>query len=401
MKQPILELKDRLDEVIETISDLRNTPSTTRTLFTETLLVPKQRMGSTTKRIKNNVYKSYPNILALRDSVNKSITVCLSLSELIASGKIKVRPALERIAQVESDLKADRILCLDVLGYLQSDLNMNAPSSDEDEADVDMRAVRRDQRETAASVKTAKVLDRMKAKYKDKVPTKFTAMLKFLQLPVMARFGTLSMNSESLTRMGFKIETAGLHSAPSSDLGIIFENQTLLLFRLSDARSAAEEAIELKKSSDGVLVRRTALMKKRSAANRAIKKLEASAEGLSPRRRMPIDRDIKAQTDIIELVNKELDSMIDGVKQSKSSTRVLRQMHTSNDHAILNYLNPVIDTINEKSSTDYALFTTMPARGIMADSDVVAAWLMPKSAVQLLLRHTGGDAKLQNWMLPW
>ena len=93
--------------------------------------------------------------------------------------------------------------------------------------------------------------------------------------------------------------------------------------------------------------------------------------------------------------------MTESVKLSKSVGRVHRQMKVSNDHSILNYLNPIIDAINQKSSTEYALFTTMPARGLMADSDVVAAWLMPKSAVNLILRHTGGDTKLQNWMLPW
>lgn len=394
MKQPISALLEILEVVIDHVSYLRSGKETKRTRFIEALTLPRDKLNPVLADIKSNVYKSYPNILELRDSVKKSVTVCLSLSELIASGKIKVRPALERIAEVETSLRADMALCVDMIDYLQD--------NPEEESDTDMRAVRRDQRETAATAKTAKTLDRMKARYKDKVPKNFeNTQIKFVQLPVMARFGTMSMNPESLTRMGFKIEAAGLHSTPSSDLGIIFEHQTLLFFRLSDARQVAEEAVELQKSTDGVMVKRGALMKRRSAAKRAIKKLEQQAEGLSPRRRLPLDKQIAEQNTIIDAVNRELDSMIDNVKQSQSVGRVLRQMKVSNDHAILNYLNPIIDVVNQKSSTDYALFTTMPARGVMKDSDVVAAWLMPKSAVQLILRHTHGDTKLQSWMLPW
>lgn len=393
MKQPISDLKEMLDVVLKIVTKLRSGKETKRSKFIESLTSPRDKLNPVLANIKSSTYKSYPNILELRDSVKKSVTVCLSLSELIASGKIKVRPALERIAEVESSLRADLALCDDMLGYLQE--------NPEEVSEADMRSVRRDQRESAATAKTAKTLDRMKSRYKDKVPKVFDAQLKFIQLPVMARFGTMSMNPESLSRMGFQIETAGLHSTPSSDLGIIFENQTLLFFRLSDARQVAEEAVEIQKSTDGTMIRRSALMKKRSADKRAIKKLEQQAQGMSPRRRLPFEKEIAKHNANIDAVNRELDKMTDSVKQSKSVGRVLRQMKVSNDHSILNYLNPIIDAVNQKSSTEYALFTTMPARGVMADSDVVAAWLMPKSAVQLILRHTGGDTKLQNWMLPW
>ena len=393
MKQPISDLKEILEVVIANVSSLRSGKETKRTRFIEILTSPKDELNPVLAQIKSNVYKSYPNILELRDSVKKSVTVCLSLSELIASGKIKVRAALERIAEVETSLVADSKLCDDMLNYLQD--------TPEDADEANMRAVRRDQRESAATAKTGKVLERMKSRYKDKVPKHFDSMIKFIELPVMARFGTLAMNPDSLSRMGFKIETAGLHSTPSSDLGIIFERQTLLFFRISDARQTAEEAVELQKSTDGTLIKRTAIMKRRSAEKRAIKKLEQQADGLTGRRRLPLDKQITAHMTNIDSLDRELDRMTDSIKQSKSIGRVVRQMNTSNDHAILNYLNPIIDTINSKASTDYALFTTMPTRGIMKDSDVVAAWLMPKSAVQLILRHTGGDTKLQNWMLPW
>ena len=393
MKQPISDLKEMLDVVLKIVTKLRSGKETKRTKFVESLTSPRDKLNPVLANIKSSTYKSYPNILELRDSVKKNVTVCLSLSELIASGKIKVRPALERIAEVEASLRADLALCDDMLGYLQE--------NPEEVSEADMRSVRRDQRESAATAKTAKTLDRMKSRYKDKVPKVFDAQLKFIQLPVMARFGTMSMNPESLSRMGFQIETAGLHSTPSSDLGIIFENQTLLFFRLSDARQVAEEAVEIQKSTDGTMMRRSALMKKRSAEKRAIKKLEQQTQGMSPRRRLPFEKEIAKHNANIDAINAELDKMTDSVKQSKSVGRVLRQMKVSNDHSILNYLNPIIDAVNQKSSTEYALFTTLPARGVMADSDVVAAWLMPKSAVQLILRHTGGDTKLQNWMLPW
>ncbi|AQT28797.1 hypothetical protein YOLOSWAG_329 [Erwinia phage vB_EamM_Yoloswag] len=394
MNQPIIRLKDILNDVIQGLEYLRQGKETKRAKFVARLQQPKEQLSDCLRSIKSNVYKSYPNILELRDSVQVSVTTCLSLSELVASGKIKVRPALEKIAEVQTNLQADQTLCAEILEYVKADAT-------EEQDEANMKAVRRDQREDAATAKTAKVLSRFKATYAHKVPKQFTDTIKFIELPVMARFSTLSMNADSLTRMGFKIETAGLHSTPSSDLGIIFERQTLLFFRMSDAREAAEEQIKRHKRTDSVQVRRTAIMKSRSAEKRAIRKLEREAEGLPRRRRLLIDKQIGDHQARIDDLTRELDSMIESVKQSNSVTRVVRQMRGSNDHALLNYLNTILDAINAKSSTDYALFTTMPLQGIMRDSDVCAAWLMPKGAIKRLLHHTGGDTKLQKWMLPW
>ena len=153
---------------------------------------------------------------------------------------------------------------------------------------------------------------------------------------------------------------------------------------------------------DGTLVERKRLQKERNTERRDLKKLnQLLDEAKSLKARRALREQIADTETTINDITAKLDAMESKVRLSNSKERVYRQMKTSNDHAMLDYLNPIVDMLNEKSSSTLGLFTTMPLRGVMKDSDVHCAWLMEKSAINLLLRHTGGDVKLQNWFLPW
>ncbi|QZE56532.1 hypothetical protein pEaSNUABM40_00337 [Erwinia phage pEa_SNUABM_40] len=421
MKNPVNNLKAGLETVNGTLAALRSGSNLKRQHVVESLGQPKNILADLTKSLKSNTYKSYPDVLQLRDSVRATCTTCLSLSEQVAAKRIKPRELMEKLGEIVKSFKADIALanaCLEYLPASRKAVSLDDMPADVEgkarlqaaqaidkemyEQEVNDKAVRREQREDAATAKTSRVLSRLKDAHAHKVPRTFNKAIQIIQLPVMARFGTLSMSPEALSRMGFKIETAGLHSTPSSDLGIIFEGQLLLFFRMSDAKGMAEEAAKDHKNLDGTLVERKRLQKERNAERRDLKKLNQLLEqAKSLKARRAIREQIEdAQTNINDATAK-LEAMDARVRLAGSRERVYRQMKTSNDHAMLDYLNPIVDMLNEKSSSSLGLFTTMPLRGVMKDADVYCAWLMEKSAINLLLRHTGGDMKLQNWFLPW
>lgn len=421
MKNQVSNLKAGLEKVNGTLASLRSGTNLKRQHVVDSLGQPTSILADLTKALKSNTYKSYPDVLQLRDSVRATCTTCLSLSEQVAAKRIKPRELMEKLGEIVKSFEADVSLAKSCLGYLPESrkvVTLDDVTRNEDgsmsfaslqkvneeiyEQEMTDKAVRREQREDAATAKTSRVLKRLKDAYGHKVPRTFKNAIQIVQLPVMARFGTLAMSPESLSRMGFKIETAGLHSTPSSDLGIIFENQLLLFFRMSDAKGMAEEAAKDHKMLDGTLVERKRLQKERNAERRDLKKLNQLLEqAKSLKARRAIREQITEAQENIDDITAKLDAMETKVRASNSKERVYRQMKTSNDHAMLDYLNPIVDMLNEKSSSTLGLFTTMPLRGVMKDSDVHCAWLMEKSAINLLLRHTGGDVKLQNWFLPW
>lgn len=401
MNNIIINLKASVLPVQSGLEMLRQGKTLNRKAVVEALTRPSIELDPILIRIKTNVYKSYPEILELKSNLKALAKTCLSLSIAVTEKKIKPQQLMIQLDTVCAEFESEVKRVDSILNYLQPDKVIATNSTDLVE-EVDSKQSRKDQREDAATAKTGKVLEQMRSRYAHKVPKKLSALVQFVELPIMARFKTFSMNAESLSKMGFKVHAAGLHSTPSSDLGIIIEHQLLLFFRKSDARNCAEEAAKIAKESDGVLMHRKQLQKDRNAHRREIKALQLLLDSTkSEKRKALLQEQIASEQARIDTITTTLDNRIDSFKQATSVGRVRRQMKVSNDHAILDYINPILDSINSKSSSDYGLFTTMPLNGVMSDSDVCAVWLMPTSAIRLLMNHTGGDQKLQTWFLPW
>lgn len=349
-----------------------------------------------TKLVKKNVYRAYEDVLTFRDSVKASATTCQSLSRMVQSKDIKPRELNERLTQVLSSLEADIKFGISITQY------MTEADVDED-AEEGSKAASRDRRESAAASRSNRILKQLKDAHQHRVPTTFTKeRLRFIQLPVMANFANFSVNQKSLAAMGFPVIAAGLHSTPSNDLGLIFENQLLMLFRQTDASSNAAERVVEARERDLTQTERKRLQKMRTGHRRELKELTALLESCSKKKNRAVIQEQldEVQSDIDKLTLR-LDGMNSDYKLSKSRERVLNNMVRSDEHVIIDYVAPIIDSINKKKGTNYTLLTARPLRGIMRDSDVVAVWLMEKSAVNLLLTHTNSDLKLQDWYLPW
>lgn len=392
MNSPVVALRNRIQEVVDALMLVKNGTLLKRADVIRVLKEADSESTSIVKDVRSSVYKSYPDVLECKSGFTASLTTCVSLAGLLKTKSISRPEFIKKISSVLENLKGIRNDADKIIEYLPEDGN----SDPEDRA-----ASRREAREAAASSKTSRMLEQMRSKYAHKVPKKFTVSLHLTTLPVMARFGTFAMNPENLSRLGFTIHNAGLHSAPSSDLGMVFEDQLVMFFRLSDALAASEDASK-KFKSGGANKERTILQKARNAARREKRRLEKLFEESNNGaiKRSLEKRINRAQTEIEEITTK-IESLNESVKQHNSTSRVNRQMNNTTEISILNFTAPILESLNAKASSDYGLFTTKPLTGTMSDSDVIAVWLMPTSTIKMLLKLTNGDTKLNSWFLPW
>lgn len=201
--------------------------------------------------------------------------------------------------------------------------------------------------------------------------------------------------------MGFPVIAAGLHSTPSSDLGIVFENQLLMLFRQSDAQAVASEIVQTHKDLDQTLLRRKKLQKERQSVNRDLKELNDLIRRAKPKAKPVLSRQIDEAELKIEELTEALEDLEGAYRLSKSRERVIANTANSDEHVLVNFVSPIVDAVNAKKGTQYTMLTARPLRGIMRDADVIAVWLMEKGAVNLLLKHSQTDLRLKEWFLPW
>jgi len=392
MNSPVVALRNRIDEVIEALQLIKNGSLLKRSDVVGALREADTDSAKTIKELRSSVYKSYPDVLECKSGFTAALTTCVSLATMLEDKSIQRPVFLRKISSVLENLKGIRKDATKALTYLPEDEN----------SDPEDRAIsRREARERAASSKTSRLLDQMFATHSHKVPKKLNGALHLVALPVMARFGSFAMNPDNLAALGFKVHNAGLHSAPSSDLGMVLEEQLVMFFRMSDALENSEDTAKRFKSG-GVNKERTDLQKRRNSERRELRAMQINLEGVSSvHLKKAIEKRItKTEKNISELSAK-IDELNERVKSHNSTARVQRQIQNTTEISILNYAAPILESLNAKASSDYGLFTTKPMTGVMADSDVYALWLMPKPTIKMLLKLTNGDTKLETWFLPW
>lgn len=395
MNSSVTALCDQIDTVIESI-DLIRKGSVLRRSEVVTLL---NEVDTDTKpflsAVRSSTFKTFPDVLEGKAGVIANVTTCLSLATMLKDKKIQ-RPAfLKKLSSVKINLKAVASELRKTLDYL--------PEEDTTIDEADKAISRREARENAASSKTSRMLEQMRSAYSHKVPKKLTGCLHFCTLPVMARFGNMGMNPENLSRMGFTVHSAGLHSAQSSDIGMVIEEQLLMFFRMSDALENSEDTAK-KFKSGGVNAEKSDLQKRRNAERRELRALtKLHEEATKPSTQKILMRQIRESNKAIDEFTDKLEKLTDSIKVHNSTARVHRQTQNTTEISILNYAAPILESLNSngRSSTEYGLFTTKPLSGLLPDSDVYALWLMPTPTIKLLLQHSHGDTKLETWFLPW
>lgn len=371
-----------LEDCNQTFKDLKQSQKhTKRTLF-RTLADQSVKLTDAQATIKKVKYKTYTDILDARDEVKYLATSISDLAAGVQEGTVGRKKFLLELGKL--DKKLDQVLEV-LTPYIA------IASNEDDESQISKRDLQAD----IAAKKVAKTLKRLKAKYGTKIPKKLTSAIQIVEIPVMARFENLAVTKDLLETSGFDVQTAGLHSSPSSDLGFVFEPQPVIFFRITDAKEYAKQRVKNKIDSNSVIMHKKHIQKERSVERRLLKKLQSYAPTTK------IEARIKASEALIEELTHSLDSMDAKLKQVGSVHRALKANKTTTNQAILDYLDPIVEALTQRAGQEMRLFTTHLMTGVMKDSDVVGAWLCTHVQLKLMLQRTAGDMKLKSWFLPW
>lgn len=382
MQQQLSHILDSLVQCKDTLNGLIIEKNKTKLKLSSTLAKQSENLLNAQATIKKVKYKTYTDILEARDEVKYLATSISDTAVLVAEGTIGKKKFVTLIEKHNNKLDE---LCDIFSPYVA------IASTEQEEGQVSQRDLQAD----IAAKKVAKSLKRLKAQYGTKIPKKLTTAIQILEIPLMARFENLAVTKETLNRSGFKVQTSGLHSSTSSDLGFIFEPQPVLFFRISDAKEHARQVVKNKIESNSVIKHKKQIQKDRSAERRMVKKLHS----YEPTKK--ILARIKACEDHIEELTKELEGMDAKLKKVGSAHRAMKAGKTTTNQAIMDYLDPIVQALSKRAGQDMSLFTTRLMTGVMSDSDVVGAWICTHTQMKLMLQRTAGDMKLKSWFLPW
>lgn len=375
------------------------------------------------KEVRKNSLGNYPDLLEAREvltSVSNSIS---GIADAIGNRRIDIRTyqkqiegVLTSVSTVEelvsrhnmltSESAVSRVVALD-------DVEGKSPVLDDSkmkyearermntflENDANSDARRKEGRAIIGSTRSRNMIQALKSKYAQKIPHALDVYLKVVEVPLLARFGTMALNAKSLKSLGFEVESMGVDSATSADIGTVFYGQNLLLFSADNAMNEAQMQVDNEKQSDTVLIRRKNLQAARNRLNRELKDLAAIRdESKSPKM---IDNQIAEATAKVSDIEAKLAEIEDASKGARHRINTRAKKTLQPNAALSNYAENLIELINKKSSVEYSLVTTQIIRGITSDTDMCGAWIMPKSYAQTLIRQCGGELKLKQWGLPW
>lgn len=382
MQNQISSLVGILESCLSTLERLGTEVKHSKATLSRTLTAHSTELVEAQATIKKVKYKTYTDILEARDEVKYLATSISDLAILVREGSVGRKKFNSSLGPLKDKLG-------DILETLSPYVSI--ASTEDDESQISKRDLQAD----IAAKKVAKTLKKLKAQYGTKIPKKLNSTIQILELPLMARFENLAVTKDILEASGFKVQSAGLHSSPSSDLGFIFEPQPVLFFRVEDAKNYAKERVKNKIESNSVIQQKKQIQSDRSAERRQLKKL-----GTYPPTKKILAR-MAACGEAIEDLTAELEGLDAKLKQVGSIHRALKANRVSTNQAIMDYLDPIVEALAKQAGQEMKLFTTRLMTGIMEDSDVVGAWLCTDTQLKLMLRRTDGNMKLKSWFLPW
>ena len=376
------------------------------------------------KEVRKNSLGNYPDLLEAREVLASVSTSLSGIADAVQTKRIDIRAyqkqlegvmasvstaeeLVSRHTMLTSESEVSRVVTLD-----QIDSDKPPKVSDDKlkpeqyskmmtflENDANSDAKRKEGRALIGSTRSRNMIQALKSKYANKIPASLDAYLKVVEVPLLARFGTLALTAKTLKRLGFDVESIGVDSAQSGDIGTIFYGQNLLLFSADNAANEAKLKIDNEKQSDITLTKRKNLQLARTRLNRELKSLEElRGESKSPK---IIDKQIADATAQLQTVESQLEEIEDVAKAARHMINQRAKRTMNPDVALSNYAEALVELINGKSAVEYSLVTTQILRGITSDTDMCGAWIMPKSYAQTLIRQCGGELKLKQWGLPW
>lgn len=293
------------------------------------------------------------------------------------------------------------------------------------------------------------------SKYQRKLPSKLKRPDSFqiAEIPVMARFTGRVGSVSFLKSINVEYTPIGFDGNTSSDIGIVFEKQNLLMFSKEAALANAtllylEDLTGLDLDTKDYLFNpekyikevKQSYFKKFSDKKRELKKkikqaYTQVAQSLNITKKGDIqefisdrmeDDTTKSNFDYAKAISKKFDKdlvkevmrsvrpLIDDIDKAykliadqdqnkKTEERRLREVEKSKldePSVLLKYASAAVDEISKQTGHDYVVLSTQ-SRQNPRNSDIVMFWIVPKVFSKVLNSFSDNGMSVSYWDLPW
>lgn len=389
MSKVMQSLQSLLDanKVVQTcVLELRKFDSKKPPHFKAVAASLEQAYVDTTSCLKGLAQEKNSDLLEVRDSLKIAALRLKSLSDSVLNRKTKPREMLAALSDILSNSKEDSDKLNSIDSYVKQ-----AESMGSDLAKGDLAANR-----------TSKLINEYKTEYEGTVPDSVKSVAA-IKMPLLVKFGSIKVNPARLSGIGLKVQALSAQDVGMTDIGIAVEDQDILLFRRSAADTFnANKIAEKTKQANATIMTRN-LKRKR---NKLIKQANAITEERKTLGKKELGK-LKVLADQRSIIKEQvsaLDKQISDLSNTAATEKSMlgaskRSIAKSSDEAVFSYANHLLDSINERSETQFSLVTSIFLHKLGTDNDLVAMWIMPKPQYLRILNID--EPKIKQWCWVW
>jgi hypothetical protein len=279
---------------------------------------------------------------------------------------------------------------------------------------------------------TKDLFQKYRAKYLNKIPSKLKnpGSIQVIELPLIAQFSQSAfMRPQVLKKLAIKATPVSFDGSDhSSDIGVVFEDQHVLMFSKSSAIALAKEEFEEHKANSNTKqnssIRKNIekqiqqnfseiakLLNKKSKADQdklieSINEKNINYKVLikniykDPKEQVRVQEEITSLRNSIVGLHKRQAGIIDTKKADAYKLNVFRKKIMNSPSILLTTATETMDELSSRSSKEFTLITGTPMIN-PKNSDIVMFWFIPKNQYKRMLSLTGGNLKITRWGLPW
>lgn len=276
-------------------------------------------------------------------------------------------------------------------------------------------------------------------KYERKLPSKLRRPDSFQisEVPVIARLAGRVGSVAFLKKLKIDYTPIGFEGN-TSDIGIVFEKQNLLMFSKSAAQEDAENLFAEDAAESGLDGKKLSQQKRN--AKKKIKEIYSTiAQSLNYTSKSEIDRFVKQQLELttpaernsfdfdkllnkafkrqkalIETVRSVIQPLLKDIenqyasieqiekdqKETKRKLKASTKTNLKSSSVLVRYANAAVEEISRQSGHDYVIMSTTPVQN-PRNSDIVLFWIVPKVMYRVLDSFSDSGINVTQWGLPW
>lgn len=223
------------------------------------------------------------------------------------------------------------------------------------------------------------------------------------EVPILATFGA-DFKLETFKSVGIEAEKFTLEKFSNGKF--ILAKQSLLVFRMSDAKDFARQEINESRKGNAEIQQLKNLNAAARRADKAVADIEARLEKLSevkqPRAYAKVKAELTEAKKEQSAVQLSLKATADSAEAQKKLLRLKdKRNKADSSDMVQSYVTHLLEIINARTPTEYAL---MSAKALtkMVNVDFVHVWIAPRFAVKRLIALSSSHKRLiTDWSLPW